>query len=121
MTTGSNRERFIVFDYVGFGFSCASLLWAIVAIAIFAPAFGAMFDEFGGTLPRLTALFLTRWFPIALGLVPSAVVALGAFAGARRGLRGLAMSAAILITLAQPILFFAAMYLPIVALADGIQ
>jgi hypothetical protein len=77
MTAGANRERFTVFDYVGFGFSGASLLWAIVA--------------------------------------------LGAFVGVRRGLRGLAMSAAILITLAQPILFFAAMYLPILALADGIQ
>ena len=121
MAAGSNRERLIVFDYVGLGFSGASLLWAIVAVVLFAPTFGAMFADFGGALPRVTMLFLTRWFPIALGLVPAAVVALGAFTGARRGLRGLCMSAAILIALGLPILFFAAMYLPILEIAEGIQ
>jgi hypothetical protein len=121
MAAGPNRERFTVFDYVGLGFGGASLLWAIVAVVLFAPAFGAMFEDFSCCLPRLTELFLTPWFPIALGLVPLAVVALGALTGARRGVRGLCMSAAILITLALPILFFAAMYLPIVALAEGIQ
>jgi hypothetical protein len=121
MAAGADKGRFTVFDYVGFGFSGASLVWAILAVAIFAPPFAAMFEEFSCCLPRLTALFLTRWFPIAIGAAPAAVVALGAFGRLGRGVSGLAMSAAILLTLAQPVAFFAAMYLPIAALAEGIQ
>jgi len=121
MATGSSSDRFTVFDFVGLGFGAASLLWGIAVVALFAPAFGAMYEDFSCCLPDLTALFLTRWFPIAIGGVPLAVVALGAFTGARRGLRGLCMSAAILLTLALPVLFFVAMYLPLVELAEGIQ
>jgi len=121
MAAESNKERLTVFDYVGLGFSAACLAWGIAVAAFFAPVFGAMFSDFSCCLPRLTELFLTPWFPIALGLVPAAIVALGVVVGARRGLRGLTMSAAILFTLAQPILFFVAMYLPIVELAEGIQ
>lgn len=121
MAAGPSTGRFTVFDYVGLGFSGASLLWAIAAVTFFAPVFGAMFADFSCCLPRLTELFLTRWFPVAIGLVPAAIVTACALAGAPRGLRGLCMSAAILLTLAQPILFFVAMYLPIVELAEGIQ
>jgi hypothetical protein len=121
MAARTNQGRFTVFDYVGFGFSAASLVWAILAVAVFAPPFAAMFEEFSCCLPRLTELFFTPWFPIALGAVPAAVVALGTFGRFGRGVRGLAMSAAILFTLAQPVVFFAAMYLPIAALAEGIQ
>lgn len=121
MTAGPKRDRLSVFDYVGFGFCGASLLWAIIAVVMVSPVFRGMFAEFSCCLPRLTALFLTRWFPMALGLVPSAIIALGALVDTRRSLRGIGMSAAILVTLVSPILFFVAMYLPLVKLAEGIQ
>ena len=121
MSLETKRARLVVFDFVGFGFAGASLTWSIFAVALFAPSFGAMFADFGGELPRATALFLTRWFPIALGLLPAAIVGAGVLGRLRPWLRGLGMSIAILLALAQPILFFAVMYLPIFALAEGIQ
>lgn len=106
---------------VGLAFGACGLLWSATATVILAPTFAKMFSDFGGKLPAFTELCLTQWFPLTLGLVPLAVVGAGIFGAATRKLRAILMSVAIFLTLALPVGFLIAMYLPIFSIAGAVK
>jgi hypothetical protein len=86
-----------------------------------APAFGKMFQDFGGALPAITQLGLTVWFPLLLGIVPASLLGLalaGPFSLAAR--RGLIVGAFLLSIVVGGVCLYA-MYAPIWALAGAIK
>jgi len=84
----------------------------VVALSV-GPRFQKMYADFGSQLPALTRLVLMPWFPLVLGLVPFAMLAL---AVARRppvgGRHALTFGALWFSLLANGLCAFA-LYLPI--------
>lgn len=90
--------------------------WALLATFGVAPSFEAMFRDFGGPLPHLTALMLRPWGPLSL-----AFFSLGAVLIVWRSAPGGALALAIGSLVIQPALFLVAMYLPIFAIAGAVK
>ncbi|MCU0695838.1 MAG: hypothetical protein MUC96_04820 [Myxococcaceae bacterium] len=98
--------------FLGVGAVVAALLLRLLV----APRFVGLFADFGGELPWLTRLFLTRWVGPASSLVGAvAVIAVG-----RRSFVGGIVAGCALIV-ATVSVFLVAMYLPIFALAGRIR
>lgn len=111
-----------------------ALDWIAVAVVLFpsgflflfpvavAPAFEQMFQDFGGELPTLTTLVLTRWVTPVLGLVPVTLAA-AAILQPRWTLQRarLVTALAFVLALAGGAACFAALYLPIFALAGNVR
>lgn len=99
-------------------FSSALFLFPVVV----APAFARMFQELGGELPWATRLVLAGWPTPLFGLVPVGLVGVALFQ--RRwslGRARLLTVLAFLTALAGGAAAFAALYLPIFALAGNIR
>jgi hypothetical protein len=111
---------FTGFDVVGLALAGAGLLAATAAISM-QPTFHTMFSDYGQALPTVTVLFLQPWFLGLVGMVPLAVVLDGVLRRASRRGRSLRMKVSILLALAVPVMFLAAMYLPVFASAPAIR
>lgn len=85
------------------------------------PTYLSMFRDFGAELPLLTRVFLQPVTPLALGLLPTALVVEGIVRGRSEGAQ-LARTIAAIATAAGLLLgFLVAMYLPILELAGQIK
>ena len=116
-TTSQPRADFTALDWI----AVALTIGAIAAIVAFpftlAPMLRKMLDDFGGVQPALTELTLTRWFPLALALLPTATLAAALLGQSRLGVRRALVVAAFLLALATDAFLLIGMYLPIFELA----
>ena len=90
---------------------------------LIAPAFAAMFADFGTreALPQLTRLGLTIWFPLMLGLNPASIAFYALSGHHTLGRRRLLIVVAFVLSLLASGLCLAAMYAPVFALAGKIK
>ncbi|MFO0722199.1 MAG: hypothetical protein U1E65_00365 [Myxococcota bacterium] len=84
------------------------------------PTFERMFQDFGGTLPKVTELVLQIWFAPLLGVLPLGLLAFGLAQGPLRR-RRLALVLAFLVGATELGLVIWAVYLPVFALAGRIE
>lgn len=76
------------------------------------PRFQKLFADFGGQLPALTWLVLMPWFPLVLGLIPFAMLALAVANRTTSGVRGALTFGALWFSLSANGLCVYAIYLP---------
>lgn len=97
--------------------SALGVLWGLVATFFVTPVFLKMFVDFDSRLPQWTLLMVKPWAPLGLAMGCFAIVA----SSTRLDAKWLALTVAVVTTLAQPALFLVAMYLPIFEIAQAIK
>lgn len=96
--------------------SALGVVWGLVASLFVAPAYVRIFADFSSRIPQLTQMMVKPWVPLALAMVCFTIVA----TSTRLEAKWLALTVALVTTLAQPTLFMTAMYLPIFETAHSI-
>ena len=100
-------------DTVGLSFAAVALGWSILLTLKLRPLFSSLLDDLGGQLSAVTQTFLKPWVPLVLGGLPVLIVGDGILRAAGTGSRKLRMDLAIFLTLCAPVVFFVAIYLPL--------
>lgn len=118
----TRSKAFIVFDLVGLAWGALSVLFSLAVVLRVAPHFATIFREPGnGSLPWLTRLCLTPWFPLIVGAIPLLVMGAGMLTKVPIAARALLVGIGAFFAVAQVVVFIVAMYLPIFSVAAGIQ
>jgi hypothetical protein len=123
MTTARGSDgRFTALDWIGTAVTLLAAL-GLLYFPIAGRTFAGMFADFGGArpLPTLTALAISWWFPLALGLATGGGVALGLRRASTLGRRRAWIVGAFLFAGLGLTLCLIGAYLPVFELADKIK
>ena len=108
-------------DWIAVIVVCMGALFCFQFPFLAAPQFAKMFADSGGTLPDITQLGMTTWFPLMLGLNPASVVFHALSGKHTLTKRRLFIVGAFVMSAGATSVLLYAMYAPIFALAGNIQ
>jgi hypothetical protein len=114
------RERLGPPEFVLLAFSGAGLVFFVALGIVWVPSLARLYADFGGVLPGLTRLVLTRTWVGGGALLIVAGALGGALAPARRARISLLVVALTIAVLAAAATLFGA-YLPLFQLADAVR
>ena len=113
-------EDFSALDWIGAAAASIGGM-SLFALALTSRSFADIFHDFGGPLPALTRLAISRWFPTLLGGLVGVGVALGLRPSASLGARRAWIVAAFLVSAAGFALCLIGFYLPVFEMAGSIR
>ncbi len=114
-------REFTVVDWALFGLVALPELFDLVFPFAVAPVYAKMFADFGGTLPVLTRLAFTRWFPFVVGLPAFLPLALALDSQRALGERRALLVVGLVVAAAGAGALMYGMYAPIYELAAAVK
>lgn len=117
----AEQRDFTAVDWALFGLVALPELFDLVFPFLIAPVYGKMFADFGGVLPVVTRLALTRWFPFVVGMPAFLPLALALDARRALGERRVLLVVGLIVAVAGAGLLVFAMYSPIWQLTNSID
>ena len=115
------EQQFTVLDWVGLGVGWLVVLALASVPFTLAPQWQRMFKDMGGTLPPITTLSLSLWFPLSLAALGASLLAASLLLRGRLLHRRLAVALAVLIALSSLALLLIGLYAPIFTLAGAVK
>ncbi|MBI5482421.1 MAG: hypothetical protein HY906_26435 [Deltaproteobacteria bacterium] len=119
--TARPRQPFGPADFVSLAITGAALAALVLLATVWLPSMAKMFDDFGGTPPRLTRLVLASFWAPGCALFLGLGAAAAALIPSRRALRtALLVAVAVLAVLAAATVVLG-VYLPVFQLAAAVR
>ncbi len=117
----AEQRELSAIDWVLFGLVALPELFDMVFPILIGPVYGKMFADFGGVLPVLTRLALTKWFPFVVGMPAFLPLALALDSTRALGERRALLLVGLVVALAGSGTLVFAMYSHIFQLAEYVK